>query len=169
MRYVDQGHIKNNDELEYKGKPLEFEIEGLSYDSPKKTTVDEEKKKPAKDEEEEKETKKEAKAPKEDKEEEEPKKEKKAEVAKETAAEEKPAKEEKAPAAAGGFIPAELDMGNAMVQKSHKSTISVDGEEIPLDTEMSAMEKDDDPSGEDYLQIQEEQGESVMDSKWFEI
>ena len=159
MRYVDQGHIKNNDELEYKGKPLEFEMEGLSYDSPKKTTVDEEKKKPAKDEEEEKETKKEAKAPKEDKEEEEPKKEKKAEVA----------KEEKAPAAAGGFIPAELDMGNAMVQKSHKSTISVDGEEIPLDTEMSAMEKDDDPSGEDYLQIQEEQGESVMDSKWFEI
>lgn len=78
MRYVDQKKSQNLDEVEYKGKPLEFEIEGLDMESPskKQTTEDEDtdkkkKKKVAKDEDDEEKPKKEKD------EEEEPKKEKK--------------------------------------------------------------------------------------------
>jgi len=78
MRYVDQKKSQNLDEVEYKGKPLEFEIEGLNMESPskKETTEDEDtdkkkKKKVAKNEDDEEKPKKEKD------EEEEPKKEKK--------------------------------------------------------------------------------------------
>merc|ERR1712127_607828 len=43
MRYVDQRKSKNLNEIEYKGKPLEFEIDGLDVDTPAKKTTEEEK------------------------------------------------------------------------------------------------------------------------------
>lgn len=36
MTYVDQKKERQSDEIEYKGKPLEFEIEGLNVDTPSK-------------------------------------------------------------------------------------------------------------------------------------
>ena len=64
------------------------------------------------------------------------------------------AKEEKAPAESKktAVVP-ELDGGNAMMQKSApKDTIDVDGEQIPIDTDMTGVVEDD-PESADYLQV----------------